>query len=334
MKHLTGLLFASTAMLALTTYAQAADEVFVDNEESKPFDFSLGAIILGRSGSGGTVLLDSDGTPVATSSNDLVPSLGLDAKASAELTNSLSLSARAIATFSLEQSDSGEVSPTNAPPGLGFSDFDGSDNNGLFNPPDFGFKVDNRSSLTSLEANLSYDLGVAPVSVFVGGRYVSLDDELDLLITTEQFGAASNRTLLETNNDLFGAQIGLMVEAPDTGTRFSGYAAGSVGYYAGNANLNVGSSGLVLFTTAPGDIVTSTTASESFNTFGADFEIAGSYQITERADFTLGYKLMYFDKVAYTVPSLGLSDSTGTFADIGYDSVIYHGLTARLSLKF
>ncbi|MEO1702398.1 MAG: BBP7 family outer membrane beta-barrel protein [Pseudomonadota bacterium] len=333
MKNITKLLAASAAALALTTVSHAADDVFVDMEESKPFDFSLGTIILGRSGSGGTVLLDSFGSTVITSSNDLLPSLGIDAKASAELTNDIALSARAIGTVAIEQSTTGTIFAG----GLGYTDIDGSIDNGLyggFGVFDFTADVETTSSVLSLETNLEYAVGGSLFSVFVGGRYVRLTDDLDMVISVADLGGASNRTLLETSNDLFGAQIGLMVEAPDTGTRFSGYAAGSVGYYAGNANLTVGSSGLVLGTTNPGAIITSASASETFDTYGADLEIAGSYQMTERAGLTIGYKFMYFDKVAYTVPSLGLSNSNGSSADIGYDSVIYHGLTARLSLEF
>ena len=318
----------AAATLAATVLAGGSYAEDAPVTDYMNYDFSIGAIVLGRTSSQ-VVVLDDFGTPYLTSGGALWPSAGLDAKFSRDLSNGFSLGGRIIATAAIATNRSNAVPIFG---GLAFTDV--TSGFGLFGPASFVGSVDQYSNFTSVEANVGHQSGNMPVRFYTGLRYVHIGDGLDAVISTGDLGGASNRYKIDAANDMFGAQIGIRLDAPVSSDKWSGYATASVGYYGNSGNVMAGTSGLVLGTSAPGPISTSDSATSRFGTFGADLHIAGAYKLAANKRLEFGYSLMYFDRVASAAPSYGVSNSGTPTAAVATSSALFHGLSASFKLSF
>ncbi len=321
-----------TSLSAIALAACIAVPAAADDGD-KGVEFSLGFIALARDGGTATSLLSNAGGTVVSSSGSANWHYGAEAQLNIPVMDYWGLDFRGIVSIAPTVTTSGSNVG-----GIGFADFDGFGNNGLFGPTTIFGQADRELDFYSFEANVTHDLTSMPITLFGGLRYIHIGDDLDLLAFTPNLGGGSNRALINVSNDLIGAQIGIEAEViynPNGPWSLDVLAA--IGYYHNSIDASVGGSGLVLGTPAAGPIVATAAQSSSSSTFGVELGVEGGYQFNENMSLNMGYNLIYFDKIASSTRTLA-SVNTGVppvfVTGPGFEDALYHGLTLDFTYKF
>jgi len=179
------------------------------------------------------------------------------------------------------------------------------------------------ATFDSLEANISV-FSSEHARLFVGGRGLRIDDDLGIRFNT----AALPTTLTQkTSNRMMGPQIGLNLTLPQTalpGIKLS--ASGRLAYLKNRTR-----SSSVLDT----GVVTVTAAGKSKEwTSMAELGLNADWELSSNTSLSLGYNLIYIDKLATPTESLLNSNYFTSAIPSDTESAMFHGASIKARILF
>lgn len=190
--------------------------------------------------------------------------------------------------------------------------------------------ADYESSLRDIEINGRHFIS-CNTSLLFGFRYIHLDESFDFTSIDNVGGSRYGQYNIDTNNDLFGLQIGLARQWC-CGCKYSFGAYGKAGLFYNNVDsdqhlVNVTSSGLDR----------DERASKNDNAFSTiiDLGLRGTYCINDHVRLNAGYMFVVINNVALAPEQLSdapnqIALTAGSLNDNG--SLIYQGPTAGLDI--
>jgi hypothetical protein len=177
-----------------------------------------------------------------------------------------------------------------------------------------------RSSLYSAEVNYRRRAGyVNWLTMLVGFRWLEMNEEFGAVFET---GGTSPNFEIDTNNHLYGFQLGGLANVPRGPWCFEGWL--KAGVYANAADQLTTED----FTSAGGQRV-AVDASEWNTAFGGDLGVSVRRSITDRLSARVGYMAMWLEGVALAPDQLDNSDPSSATASLDNSGgVFYHGAFA------
>ncbi len=185
-------------------------------------------------------------------------------------------------------------------------------------------EVDFDSNLASGEANVGYDLGYN-IRVFGGPRYLNFSEDVTITSPTVFTVGA------ETDNDLYGGQIGVSANWRKGRFVFDALAKGGVFY---NRTSN--------------EVYAEQPIGARIGTFSGDYDhtsymiegaVGTRFDLTEYVSLSAGYNFLWLANVATSTaqfPKAGLltSGNGQQTSGIELDDVLFHGFRAGLTVRF
>jgi len=174
------------------------------------------------------------------------------------------------------------------------------------------------SNLYNTEVNFYRRAGAASwLTMLAGFRWIELSEEFGALFET---GGTTPNFAINTNNHLYGGQVGLMASTRTTGRWFLDTWV-KAGIYANVADMATGED----FTSAGGEM-TFVSAGETNTAFAGDLGVSVGRRLTDRLSVRLGYMALWIDDVALAPEQLDNVDPSSGIASLDSDgSVFYHG---------
>jgi len=173
------------------------------------------------------------------------------------------------------------------------------------------FSVDYSTSLYSVELSVSRSDGYR-WSGFAGFRYIRLNDDLLIAELNAPFLGVLD---IETENNLYGMQMGGDLLVYDRGGPLRGSIELKVGIYGNDVRQHTRSN-LVL---------PSVTARGKKAVFAGEMEFLLTYEITKRLKVRGSYKLVGLESVALAPDQIGATDLSTSRAAIHYNSLLLDG---------
>ena len=196
----------------------------------------------------------------------------------------------------------------------------------------FHHAIDYDSKLWNVEANYIRKLatiGRLSPSILVGLRYLNLDEDFQLFSEDvedpdpDQIGIYE----VEVQNKLFGAQIGAQAVYP-LSPSVSLAVLGKLGIYANVAEQDTD------FFDGVGPNEFETSEDRTGLATVAEFDVTGTYNISENASVSIGYKLMQLSGVAVAPRQFARAATFDSFSQLDTEgSALYHGAFLRGSLR-
>jgi len=189
---------------------------------------------------------------------------------------------------------------------------------GYFAAPPNSVKVnaDYESGLQNVELNLSW-YPIERIRVFIGLRYINIDEELKNTIDFASGGALTTEKIT-ANNKLLGGQVGIegvFLGKTDDGFSIDGWA--KVGYFNNDISTKATLNGPI----GP----ESTKSNKDKSTLGTEFGIGVKYAFTRNIALSARYQLLWLNEVAFAPQQVPVVNYiTGRFT-AATDSVLYQG---------
>lgn len=283
--------FALCAMVATSVKDASAAETAVTTAGGSRFDISVGTLLLRREGTHNYSILTEDGVTALDSNalnlDDYEP--GLDVRAAYKNKNGLEANFRYFGLNSWSENTTTE--------------FLGGSTSSSYS-----------SKLDSAEINIGW-WPTSYIGVFVGPRYLKLNELLDININNNMLAFSSY-----ADNELWGGQVGVTVDLLKTRRGCVGSIWGKAGYYdnaiSTRGDIQVFSSPLFH---ARGNSHTGTFAGEA----GLDYKIV----IVPHVALTTGYEMLWIEKA-----TLATAGNATHIKDT--DSVLYHGAKVALTIDW
>ncbi len=179
------------------------------------------------------------------------------------------------------------------------------------------------SSLLSTELNVRRQAGPNWLTVLAGFRYLRLNEEGATLV--QDIGPGLNVATIQndTNNDLFGFQLGGEIDLLTRG-RWNVNTFGKAGIYANHNSSDVFISQTAFPATFGSSDSSTTTA------FVGELGFASSYRITNNLSLRSTYQLMWVDGVALASDQIAVSNPFLGTSTIDTNDTLYHGFFVGL----
>jgi hypothetical protein len=177
-----------------------------------------------------------------------------------------------------------------------------------------------RSQLYSFELNAAHNIDCTGLTWLAGFRWVQLNDQLHNAATAS--GTVNYNTT--TQNNLYGAQIGLIVNSPPDAGPFSLRWTSKAGVY-GNAARNYWTADSVFLS---GD-------SQGQLAFVGDVNVIGTLEISEHVSLQGGYQLLWVEDVAVAGDQFAVMQQDTTQTGIKTTGgAFFHGALASVNIHW
>jgi hypothetical protein len=186
------------------------------------------------------------------------------------------------------------------------------------------------SQLHNAEVNRVYCCGDCcgrSVEFLYGLRYLNLNEEFSIVSTDFQEGTSTYD--VETNNNLFGAQIGSRLR--HCYGRWSWEGTGKAGIFGNAAEQH--SAAIVDF---PAFVVRpARSSSEGDVAFVGDVNLSAIYRLTDVWGFRAGYNLIWIDGVALAPDQLDFTNTADSGKEINTDGGLFlHGVNVGFEARW
>lgn len=179
------------------------------------------------------------------------------------------------------------------------------------------------SSLLSTELNVRRQAGPDWLTVLAGFRYLRLNEEGATIV--QDIGPGLNLATIgnNSNNDLFGAQLGAEIDLLTKG-RLNFNTFGKAGIYANHNSNDVFISQSAFPATFASSDSSTTTA------FVGELGFVGAYRITDSLSLRSTYQLMWVEGVALASDQVAVSNPLLGTATVDTDGTFYQGFFVGL----
>lgn len=193
--------------------------------------------------------------------------------------------------------------------------------------PSTGYGVatyDYHSRLYNTEVNLRHRCGADGwLTALVGFRAIELSEQFGAVFTT---GQVSPSFSIDTNNHLYGLQIGALANLYNNGPWFIDGAV-KAGVYGNSARQTTRED----YTSVPGGQTTLVSAHGTNCAFVGDLSVALGRQITDRLAARIGYTALWIEGVALAPDQLDNVDPSANLATLDHNGGVFlHGAFAGL----
>ena len=179
------------------------------------------------------------------------------------------------------------------------------------------------SSLLSTELNVRRQAAPDWLTVLAGFRYLRLSEKGATLL--QDIGPGLNLATIQnnSNNDLFGAQLGAEIDLLTQG-RFNFNTFGKAGLYANHNSNNV----FISQSAFPATFASSASSTQA--AFVGELGFVSAYRITDSLSLRSTYQLMWVDGVALASDQVAVSNPLVGTASIDRNGTFYQGFFVGL----